>query len=146
MVGTAGGGRNESPCDVGGWADRTHKGQGSSAGRWSPPRSHGSPQAQALHRPHHKTPEPSSHSRFIVSNRAPAKLSQGAQPVAGGERGRGGQELGDAEVKAWAPALRVPSHLSGSKKHQFPWARPILGVVSCQVCPGQEGGSLESLG
>lgn len=96
--------------------------------------------------PCHKTPEPSSHSRFIVSNRAPAKLSQGAQPVAGGERGRGGQELGDAEVKAWAPALCVPSHLSGSKKHQFPWARPILGVVSCQVCPGQEGGSLESLG
>lgn len=73
---------------------------------------------------------PGCHSRFIVSNRAPAKLSQGPSQWPEGSRWRGGQELGDAEVQAWSPGLRIPSHLSGSKEHQFSQAQTIPWVVS----------------
>ena len=64
-------------------------------------------------------------------------------------RGAGGVVAGSkagAEVQAWSPGPRVPSCLSGSKKHQSIWVWTTLGVVSGWVCPRRRGGTLGSLG
>lgn len=77
--------------------------------------------------PHHKTQSPGCHSRFIVSDRAPAKLSQGPRQWPQGSRWRGGQEPRDAEVKAWSPGL--PGAPPGC-------SLPPLWVQGASVLPG----------
>ena len=111
-------GRRESPRDLG-VGDR----RDTQRLCWWPQslathKSHWSPQAHSLHRPPSQDPRGQAVTAGLLSATEHREALPGAQAVAAGEQVGVARSKGDAEVEAWPPRIRVPSHLSGPKEHQ----------------------------